>query len=254
MSETLATAWGEEDFAGQALAASIGSTSSAGPSPWHVPTRKLTCVYCTRRSSRLRAATNRLGRVANILAKAVLVNSLPEDLAQARLSPSTARASCSHTMSTRSRSRTTTFCNRVCWFCPNSFIDRRSRLRLMSAPVFHRIIADLRVDRLRWCVDMVTLSRGDGGRLHLRTRALLRAALPKASLVMVSNSDYLKARKPERARACRGRPAHARPLSARWQRTRPDAVAAGLRKFRRRTGHELQANGAVQLSRAGACA
>ena len=190
----------------------------------------------------MRAATNRLGRVANILAKSVLVNSLPEDLLRHDISIDRARDLFSHYVD-QVEIENHNFCNRVCWFCPNSFIDRRSRLRLMSAPVFHRIIADLRAidfdGALTWSRYHEAMADDS---IFERVR-LARAALPKATLVMVSNSDYLKReslRELEHAGVDRLMLDCYLPDG---KERDPDAVAAGLRKFRRRTGHELKANG-----------
>jgi len=83
------------------------------------------------------------------------------------------------------------FCNRVCWFCPNAFLDRRSEIGLAREADFERLVADLKeigFDRtLAW-------SRYHEPLAHESIFARLgkaRAELPRAFLAMVSNGDYL---------------------------------------------------------------
>src|SRR5579871_2369346 len=35
------------------------------------------------------------------------------------------------------------YCNRVCWFCPNAFLDRRSASIFMTDTVFQKVLTNL---------------------------------------------------------------------------------------------------------------
>ena len=83
------------------------------------------------------------------------------------------------------------YCNRVCWFCPNSFIDRRSTNKFMADAVFDKILRNLaEIDydqKLEWSgyaehfADLSFLDR----LMEAKTR------LPMASLIVFTNGDYL---------------------------------------------------------------
>lgn len=86
---------------------------------------------------------------------------------------------------------TFTYCNRVCWFCPNSFIDRRSTRKHMDEDLYLSILADLA------SVDYdgeITYSRYNeplADRIILTRLRQARAAVPRARLATHSNGDYL---------------------------------------------------------------
>jgi hypothetical protein len=86
---------------------------------------------------------------------------------------------------------TTSYCNRTCSFCPNSFIDRRSKKHPMPEPVWERILDDLRVldysGSFFWCRYSEPTSEE---RLVERIRQVRRVA-PKARIGIDSNGDYL---------------------------------------------------------------
>lgn len=67
---------------------------------------------------------NRLPRGANVLGKAVAVNLLPQDLLDARIHMDRVRK-LFHRYVDQVEIENHSFCNRVCWFCPNRFYDRR---------------------------------------------------------------------------------------------------------------------------------
>ncbi|PWB82974.1 MAG: hypothetical protein C3F11_09105 [Methylocystaceae bacterium] len=83
------------------------------------------------------------------------------------------------------------YCNRTCWFCPNSFIDRRSSNQFMREDLYLRIIdelADIEYDRV------VTYSRYNeplSDRIILERLRQARRRLPNAHLTTFTNGDYL---------------------------------------------------------------
>ena len=83
------------------------------------------------------------------------------------------------------------YCNRVCWFCPNSLIDRRSTTILMRDQIFNKIIDDLKsinyAQGLLWTRYHEPLAHS----LFFKRVKHARAQLPKASLVAYSNGDFL---------------------------------------------------------------
>jgi hypothetical protein len=86
---------------------------------------------------------------------------------------------------------TFTYCNRVCWFCPNSRIDRRSENRYMDEELYLRIVkqlADVDYDKV------ITYSRYNeplADRIILERLRQARRLLPKACLSTHTNGDYL---------------------------------------------------------------
>lgn len=83
------------------------------------------------------------------------------------------------------------FCNRTCWFCPNSFIDRHSSVELLREEDYERILADLKeisYNRiLAWSCFHEPLAHDS---IFARIKKA-RDGLPHALLAMVSNGDYL---------------------------------------------------------------
>ena len=83
------------------------------------------------------------------------------------------------------------YCNRVCWFCPNALIDRRSKVELMTDQVFGKIVSELSetgyAQTLVWSRYHEPLAHESiVGRI-----AHARSKLPHAELTIVSNGDYL---------------------------------------------------------------
>jgi hypothetical protein len=86
---------------------------------------------------------------------------------------------------------TFTYCNRACWFCANSKIDRRSQNRFMEESLYLRIMSELAaVDYDK----VITYSRYNeplADRIILLRLRQAREALPKACLSTHTNGDYL---------------------------------------------------------------
>lgn len=83
------------------------------------------------------------------------------------------------------------YCNRKCWFCPNSFIDRQGPVKFLDHDIYWQILADLAsIDYSEvmcfagWCEPFSQPSFL--GRLNEA-----RYALPNALLFSNTNTDYL---------------------------------------------------------------
>ena len=83
------------------------------------------------------------------------------------------------------------YCNRTCWFCPNSSIDRRSKNILMPQGIFHKILDDLSLvdydQSFVFCGYCESLSDES----IFENVAWARRKLPKAYIKIYSNGDYL---------------------------------------------------------------
>ena len=84
----------------------------------------------------------RISRIGNLITKAAFVNLLPPELVDDSVSIPQARDLFARFVD-QVEIENHNFCNRICWFCPNSYIDRRSRLRLMTEELFTKILSDL---------------------------------------------------------------------------------------------------------------
>ena len=73
----------------------------------------------------LRASSTVAGRTLNVLVKAAFANALSDDLLSDAITIDRAKAFFSRYVD-QVEIENHSFCNRVCWFCPNAFIDRRS--------------------------------------------------------------------------------------------------------------------------------
>ena len=84
------------------------------------------------------------------------------------------------------------FCNRRCWFCPNSFIDRHSENILMDTDIYTKVLKDLQT------IDysgIISYSRYNEPFSHLdifiERLNEARSLLPKALLHTNTNGDYI---------------------------------------------------------------
>jgi hypothetical protein len=83
------------------------------------------------------------------------------------------------------------YCNRICWFCPNSIIDRRSTTQYMSEALYEQILAQLAEVEYRGTISYSRYNEPLADRIILRRLAQARAQLPGALLHTNSNGDYL---------------------------------------------------------------
>ena len=190
----------------------------------------------------MRASSTVAGRTLNVLVKAAFANTLPDDLLTDAIPIDRAKALFSQYVD-QVEIENHSFCNRVCWFCPNAFIDRRSGSHEMPEQVFETIIGGLsEIDyagALTWSRFHEALS---SPRIFPRLEEA-RAALPRAGLVMISNGDYLNRKTLPRLDAL-GLDRLIIDLYMPDGRERErEVIAAGLRKFSRRTGMALESTG-----------
>ncbi len=131
-----------------------------------------------------------LARTGKVLTKAAFVNLLPPQLVDDTLPIEQVRGLFARFVD-QVEIENHNFCNRICWFCPNSFIDRRSQLRLMKDVVFNKIIgalAEIDYDgNLTWSRYHEALAVSS----IFDRIAAARKALPRATLVVISNGDYM---------------------------------------------------------------
>ena len=190
----------------------------------------------------MRASSTVAGRTLNILVKAAFANALPDELLSDAITIDRTKELFSRYVD-QVEIENHSFCNRVCWFCPNAFIDRRSVSHEMPEHVFQTIVGGLsEIDyagALTWSRFHEALA---SPRIFERLGAA-RAALPRAGLVVISNGDYLNRKTLPRLDEL-GLDRLIIDLYMPDGRERdPKAIAAGLRKFSRRTGMALEPTG-----------
>lgn len=83
------------------------------------------------------------------------------------------------------------YCNRVCWFCPNSFLDRRSASVFMTDTVFQKILANLAEVDYSETLEWSGYAEHFAEPSFLPRLALARKAVPNATMIVFSNGDYL---------------------------------------------------------------
>ncbi len=185
-----------------------------------------------------------LGGTGNVLTKAAFVNLLPPQLVDDALPIGQARDLFARFVD-QVEIENHNFCNRICWFCPNSFIDRRSQLRLMNDDVFEKIIDDLaEIDydgNLTWSRYHEALADHS----IFDRIAVARRALPRATLVVISNGDYMnRSTLPQLESAGVDRLILDLYLPDGKERDE-QAQEKGLRQFSRRTGLALEPSNKV---------
>ena len=135
-------------------------------------------------------------------AKAFTANTLPSSLFRRDIDTATARALFRRYVR-QVEIENHNYCNRTCWFCPNTRFDRRSTTQLMTDEVFEKILAGLEsIDydqTLIWSRYHEVMAHPSFFDRLLEARR----RLPRARLVAISNGDYLdrnKLRRLEEAR------------------------------------------------------
>ena len=84
-----------------------------------------------------------------------------------------------------------TYCNRTCWFCPNSYIDRRSTNKYMDEGLYLRILSDLASIDYRGIITYSRYNEPLADRIILTRIRQARERLPDAVLLTHTNGDYL---------------------------------------------------------------
>jgi hypothetical protein len=83
------------------------------------------------------------------------------------------------------------YCNRVCWFCPNAVIDRRSTKHYMSEPLYLGVLDQLAEIGYSKMIAYSRYNEPLADRIILRRLAQARERLPQAHLHTNTNGDYL---------------------------------------------------------------
>ncbi|MGH8557521.1 MAG: radical SAM/SPASM domain-containing protein, partial [Methylococcales bacterium] len=84
-----------------------------------------------------------------------------------------------------------TYCNRACWFCPNSHIDRRSTNRYMDEGLYLRILRELAEIEYSQTITYSRYNEPLSDRIILTRLKQARAALPNVYLSTYTNGDYV---------------------------------------------------------------
>jgi Radical SAM superfamily/Iron-sulfur cluster-binding domain len=83
------------------------------------------------------------------------------------------------------------YCNRRCWFCPNSLIDRQSKTEYMAEDLYLRILDQLAEADYRQMVSYSRYNEPLADRIILRRIEQATRRLPGAVLHTNTNGDYL---------------------------------------------------------------
>jgi MoaA/NifB/PqqE/SkfB family radical SAM enzyme len=83
------------------------------------------------------------------------------------------------------------YCNRRCWFCPNSVVDRLSKSEHMPEDLYLRILGDLADADYRQMISYSRYNEPLADRIILRRIEQAKQRLPQAVLHTNTNGDYL---------------------------------------------------------------
>ena len=90
------------------------------------------------------------------------------------------------------------FCNRVCSFCPNSHIDRRSNRQVLSPQVYTKVLTELQEIGYGETITFARYSEPMARDEIFGMVEEARRKLPNAYLKLISNGDYLTPEKIDR--------------------------------------------------------
>ena len=85
------------------------------------------------------------------------------------------------------------FCNRRCWFCPNSSIDRHSENHFLPEELYLNLLQQLADLDFSGQISFSRYNEPLADKIILKRLCQARATLPKAFLHTNSNGDYLDA-------------------------------------------------------------
>ena len=83
------------------------------------------------------------------------------------------------------------YCNRVCWFCPNAYIDRRSVTKYMDPAEYSALLKGLSSIGYNGQIAYSRYNEPFGDPVFLDRVAEAREILPDARLITNTNGDYL---------------------------------------------------------------
>jgi MoaA/NifB/PqqE/SkfB family radical SAM enzyme len=82
------------------------------------------------------------------------------------------------------------FCNRTCWFCPNSYIDRRSENQFMPEPLYRKILENLQDIDYKETISYSRYNEPLADPIIFERLELARTMVPNAVLHFNTNGDY----------------------------------------------------------------
>lgn len=94
------------------------------------------------------------------------------------------------------------FCNRTCWFCPNSFIDRHSTNNFMPENTYLKVLKELGDANFSGTITYSRYNEPFADDIFFTRLEQARAMVASASLHTNSNGDYLNHEKLKRAESC----------------------------------------------------
>lgn len=86
---------------------------------------------------------------------------------------------------------TFSYCNRRCWFCPNSFVDRHSTNHYMEESLYLKVLDELSSIRYAKMISFSRYNEPLSDRIILRRLSQAKERCPNALLHTNSNGDYL---------------------------------------------------------------
>lgn len=185
--------------------------------------------------SRLSAALARLKKAMRLSMRFAYANALPKDLFTDQIKlPRVRQLFAKYVRLVEIENHS--YCNRTCSFCPNSSLDRISRVVPIDAAVYGRIIDDLASINYDQTVVWARYHEplADDSIYERLTQA--RKALPKAFLSVTSNGDYLNADTRARLEDVGVDHMYISLYLPDGQERDPEVIAAAKEKFQRRTG------------------
>lgn len=83
------------------------------------------------------------------------------------------------------------YCNRVCWFCPNSYIDRKSTVHYMDNNLINKLFDDLETINYSRIISFTRYAEPFGNDIFYDVLKLANEKLPNATLHANTNGDFL---------------------------------------------------------------
>jgi hypothetical protein len=134
------------------------------------------------------------------------------------------------------------FCNRTCWFCPNSTLDRRSQSIDIDPGLFDRMLSDLASIDYDQTLVWARYHEPTAAESIYDNIAKARQALPKAFLTITSNGDYLNPTSLKRLEETGLDHMHVNVYLPLGKDTHSDAAKNEWGKFLKRTGLTPKSN------------
>ena len=83
------------------------------------------------------------------------------------------------------------YCNRTCWFCPNSYIDRKRNIQFLDKDLLENLLNDLKSIDYSEMITFTRYSEPFGNKIFFETLYKVSEILPQAFLHTNTNGDFL---------------------------------------------------------------